>query len=80
MTGHVRIVLYGGPEDGHEERLSDLPDRYLILAPAPAVFLAPGEDPVTVRAPVDTYELEYTNGRPSLDNRGRHRYQYRGRR
>lgn len=77
MAGHT-LVLHGGPFDGQVVRnWDDLPSLWLVPAPVEwTVWALEGQDPSDLGMPVCVYELQYYQGRPSLDDRGQYRYRY----
>lgn len=73
-------VFWGGPRDGETAALPDLPLIYLVPAMPPVAWIYSANDPDVDTLPSRclVYELVYAHGRPSLDDAGRYRYEYRG--
>jgi len=74
-----KAVLIGGPQDGQEIDVVDH-HHHVINVPRPMSFrwtYNEGPEPQDEFRYI-TYRLAYTEGRPSLDDQGRLRYQYAG--
>lgn len=80
MNGPRVAVEHGGPQDGALQALPDLPQNYLfpIMPPVQWIYTVDDTDTLTTEIRRAVYELAYTHGRPSLDDRGHYRYKFAG--